>query len=127
MREKIGDLGAARFQDSSLSVGLLSSQCTSLVRFDVPTRPKSKATDMYSMGVTMCEVFTADFPDREQRMDQVLLIRQIDVRSVCKHLMRDDHVTRPTVAKARHVIGRIRETDEYKACLSERMRKGKMD
>ncbi|XP_062523532.1 probable serine/threonine-protein kinase DDB_G0281745 [Corticium candelabrum] len=127
MRAKLGDLGAARFQDVSLSVGLLSPQYTPPERFDVPTLPKNKATDMYSMGVTICELFTAAFPDRELRMDQVLLIRQIDVRSVCKHLMRENPVTRPTAAEARHVIGRIRETDEYKACPSKRMVKGKMD
>ena len=79
------------------------------------------------MGVTICELFTAAFTDREQRMDQVLLIRQIDISSVSKHLMGDDPVTRPTAAEARHVIGRIRETDEYKACPSKRMVKGKMD
>ncbi|XP_062499009.1 RAC-beta serine/threonine-protein kinase A-like [Corticium candelabrum] len=41
--------------------------------------------------------------------------------------MGDDPVTRPTAAEARHVIGSIRETDEYKACPSKRMAKGKMD
>ncbi|XP_062523651.1 probable serine/threonine-protein kinase DDB_G0281745 isoform X2 [Corticium candelabrum] len=127
MRAKLGDLGAARFEDASLSVGLLSSQYTPPERFDVPTLPKSTKTDMYSIGVTICELFTSLFPDREQRMDQVLLIRQIDVCALCKHLMRDDPATRPTATEARHIISRIRDTDEYKACPPKRMVKGKMD
>ena len=127
MRAKLGDLGAARFQDASLSVGLLSPEYTPPERFDAPALPKSKQTDMYSMGVTICELFTAIPPDRQKRKDQVLLIRQISVRSLCKHLMRDDPATRPTAAEARHMISRIRETDEYKACPPKRMVKGKMD
>ena len=127
MRAKLGDLGAARFQDASLSVGLLSPQYTPPERFDVPTLPKSTKTDLYSIGVTICELFTSLFPDREQRMDQVLLIRQLNVRSLCKHLMRDDPATRPTATEARYIISRIRDTDEYKACPPKRMVKGKMD
>ena len=127
MRAKLGDLGAARFEDISLSVGVLSPQYTPPERFDAPTLRKSKKTDMYSFGVTMCELFTAILPDREQRMDQVLLIRQLNVRSLCKHLMRDDPATRPTAEDARNIISRMRETDEYKVCPPKRMVKGKMD
>ncbi|XP_062505268.1 probable serine/threonine-protein kinase DDB_G0281745 isoform X2 [Corticium candelabrum] len=127
MRAKLGDLGAARFQDASLSVGLLSPQYTPPERFDVPTSAKSTKTDMYSIGVTICELFTAVPPDRQKRRDQVLLIRQLNVRSLCKHLMRDDPATRPTATEARHTISRIRDTDEYKACPPKRMVKGKMD
>ncbi|XP_062523494.1 uncharacterized protein LOC134198174 isoform X3 [Corticium candelabrum] len=127
MRAKLGDLGAARFEDASLSVGLLSPQYTPPERFDFPTLPKSSKTDVYSMGVTLCELFTAVPPDRQKRIDQVLLIRQRNVRALCKHLMRDDLATRPTATEARHIISRIRDTDEYKACPPKRMVKGKMD
>ncbi|XP_062499267.1 probable serine/threonine-protein kinase DDB_G0281745 [Corticium candelabrum] len=127
MRAKLGDLGAARFQDASLSVGLLSPQYTPPERFDVPTLPKSTKTDMYSIGATICELFTAIPPDRQKRRDQVLLIRQLSVRSLCKHLMRDNPATRPTATEARHIISCIRDTDEYKACPPKRMVKGKMD
>ena len=74
MRAKLGDLGTARFQDSSLSAGLLSPEYTAKERFDAPALPKSKETDMYSLGVTLCELFTAVTPDHRKRMDQVLLI-----------------------------------------------------
>ena len=107
MRAKLGDLGAARFQDASLSVGLLSPQYTPPERFEVPTSPKSYKTDLYSMEVTKCELFTAVPPDRQKRRDQVLLIRQLNVRSICKHLMRDDPTTRPTATEARRIISRI--------------------
>ena len=127
MRAKLGDLGAARFRDASLSVGLVSPQYTAPERLDVPGQPKSTKTDMYSMAVTICELFTFVPPDREQRKDQVLLIRQRDVRSLCKHLMSDDPATRPTAAEARDVVSQICETDEYTACSPRRMVIGKMD
>ncbi|XP_062523739.1 probable serine/threonine-protein kinase DDB_G0281745 [Corticium candelabrum] len=90
MRAKLGDLGAARFQDASLSVGLLSPQYTPPERFEVPTSPKCN-------------------------------------KPTCTHLMRDDSATRPTATEARHIISRIRDTDEYKACPPKRMVKNKMD
>ena len=127
MRAKLGDLGAARFQDASLSAGLLSLEYTAKERLDAPALPKRKETDMYSLGVTLCELFTAVTPDRRKRMDQVLLVRQLNVRSLCKHLMRDDPATRPTAAEARRIISCIRDTDEYTACPPKRMVKGKMD
>ena len=127
MRAKLGDLGAARFQGASLSAGLVSPEYTATERFDVPAQPKSKKCDMYSMGVTLCELFTAVTPDRRKRMDQVLLIRQLNVRFLCKHLMRDNPATRPSATEARRIISRIRGTDEYKACPPKRMVKGKMD
>ncbi|XP_062506307.1 ankyrin repeat and KH domain-containing protein 1-like [Corticium candelabrum] len=127
MRAKLGDLGAARFQDASLSAGLLSLEYTAKERLDAPTLPKRKETDMYSLGVTLCELFTAVTPDRRKRMDQVLLVRQLNVRSLCKHLMRDNPATRPTAAEARRIISCIRDTDEYTACPPKRMVKGKMD
>ncbi|XP_062507041.1 probable serine/threonine-protein kinase DDB_G0281745 [Corticium candelabrum] len=127
MRAKLGDLGAARFQDAKLSAGLLSPEYTATERFDAPALPKSKETDMYSLGVTLCELFTAVTPDRRKRMDQVLLVRQLNVRSLCKHLMRDNPATRPTAAEARRIISRIRDTDKYTACPPKRMVKGVMD
>ena len=127
MRAKLGDLGASRFQDASLSAGLLSPEYTPPERFDVPTSPKSNKTDMYSAGVTICELFTAVVPDRRRRIDQVVMIRQINVRALCKHLVRNDPATQPTAAEARHVISGIRETAEYRTCPPKRMVKGKMD
>ena len=62
-----------------------------------------------------------------KRMDQVLLVRQLNVHSLCKHLMRDNPATRPTAAEACRIISRICETDEYTACPPKRMVKGKMD
>ncbi|XP_062507328.1 serine/threonine-protein kinase Nek7-like [Corticium candelabrum] len=127
MRAKLGDLGTARFQDSSLSAGLLSPEYTAKERFDAPALPKSKETDMYSLGVTLCELFTAVTPDHRKRMDQVLLIRQLNVRSLCKHLMRENPATRSTAAEARRIISGIRYRVEYTSCPPKRMVKGNMD
>ena len=121
MRAKLDDLRAARFQDASLSVDLLSSQYTPPERFDVPTLPKSTKTDMYSIGVTICELFTSLFPDREQRMDQVLLIRQIDVCALCKHLMRDDDAPacHPRSSREKYVLSRTDDERSTSSCKKD--------
>ena len=69
MRAKLCDLGAARFQDTKLSAGLLSPEYTATERFDASTLPKSKETDMCSLGVTLCELFTAVTLDRRKRIN----------------------------------------------------------
>ena len=126
MRAKLGNLRAIRFRDASMSVSLVSPQYTAPERLDVPAQPKSTKTDMYSMTVTICKLFTFVTPDRDQRKGQVLLIRQRDVRSLCKHLMSHDPATPSTAAEARDVVSQICETDEYTACPPRRMAMGKM-
>ena len=127
MRAKLGDLGGARFYDASLSVGMLSPHYTAPERFDGRAVHKNDKTDVYSTGVTICELFTADPPNSLRRMDQVQHIRQREVRSLCKHMLKDDPATRPTAAEARNIFKRIRETDEYVSCPPKRRVKGKMD
>ena len=127
MRAKLGDLGGARFYDASLSVGMLSPHYTAPERFDGRAVHKSDKTDVYSTSVTICELFTADPPNSLRRMDQVQHIRQREVRSLCKHMLKDDPATRPTAAEARNIFNRIRETDEYVSCPPKRRVKGKMD
>ena len=127
MRAKLGDLGAARFSDASLTVGLVSPQYTATERMDGRSARKSKETDVYSMGVTICELFTGVPPNRDDRLDQVQLVRERNVRYLCKRMVSDDPEKRPSAAEALADIGRIRETSDYKERPPRRMVKGKLD
>ena len=127
MGAKLGDLGAARFGDASLSAGLLSPEYTATERMDGRVTQKSKETDIYSMGVTICELFTAATPSRVKRRDQLYLVKQLGVRSECMRMVSDDPSTRPSAGDALAAIDRLRATDEYKGCPPRRMVKGKID
>jgi serine/threonine protein kinase len=127
MQAKLGDLGAARFSDASLSVGLVSPQYAATERLDGRSASKSKETDVYSMGVTLCELFTGIPPNREERLDQVQDIRERNIRYLCKLMVSDDPEKRPSTEQALAGIGGIRKTSEYKACGPRRMVKGRLD
>ena len=127
MTVKLGDLGAARFSDASLSVGLVSPQYTAAERMDGRSPQKSKETDMYSMGVSVCELFTGLPPSRADRADHLIQIRQRDVRFICREMVSDDPSRRPSSEEALAAISCCQQREEYKACPPRRMVKGKID
>ena len=127
MRAKLGDLGAARFSDASLTVGLVSPQYTATERLDGRSAQKSKETDVYSMGVTVCELFTTVSPNRPDRVDQVEMIGHRDVRYLCMQMLSDDPKSRPLASEVLDAITSIRETKKYKACPPRRFVKSKLD
>ena len=127
MKAKLGDLGAARFSDASLTVGKVSPGYTAPERMDGRSSTKSKETDVYSMGVSVCELFTEVFPDRLDRPNQIQLIKNRKVRHLCMKMVSDDPTKRPSAAEALTAVGLLRELDNYKKCPPRRMVKGKLD
>lgn len=127
MTAKLGDLGAARFSDVSLTVGLVSPPYAAPERMDGRSGKKSKETDIYSMGVSICELFTGLQPIRKDRRDQVDEISDKEVRDLCMRMVSDDSRERPSAAEALTVVGHLRECKDYKACPPRRMVKGKLD
>lgn len=127
MRAKLGDLGAARFSDASLSVGLVSPLYTATERLDRRSAQKSKETDVYSMGVSICELFTGVPPNRPSRQHQIQLVQRRDVRSLCLRMVDDNPNRRPTAAETLGDIGLLRGTEAYKSSPPRRLVKGKLD
>ena len=60
MSAKLGDLGAARFSNVSFSVGPMSAEYVAPERFQ--GCPNSFSADVFSMGITLCELFTGEEP-----------------------------------------------------------------
>ena len=128
MGAKLGDLGAARFSDATLSAGPLSPQYIARERMDGRAANKSKETDVYSMGVTICELFTAVTPSYDDRDEQLQMIEQWAVRGICMKMVLDDPRERPSAYDALRKIDNVRDTfADYKLCPPKRMVKGKID
>lgn len=127
MRAKLGDLGAARYDNASLSVGLVSPQYTAPERLDSRSAGKSKKTDVYSMGVSVCELYSGEPASRDSRQDHILLVQQRDVRFVCMQMVADNSDRRPWAGEALAAIERVGGTEEYKDCPPRRMVRGLQD
>jgi predicted Ser/Thr protein kinase len=127
MRAKLGDLGSARFAESSLSAGPMSPLYVAPERFADRTLPNSKAADVYSMGVCLSELFTGSQLDQADRPRQLSSVKQRDLRLVCIMMANRDVQQRMTASAALPVNDRVSKTDEYKRCDPRRMVRGIAD
>ena len=80
MRAKIGDLGAAHFTDGSLSVGPMNTLYVAPERLANNALPNRQQADVYSMGVSLGELFTGYQGTRENITRQ---LRSESVGSAC--------------------------------------------
>ena len=127
MRAKIGDLGAARFSDGSLSVGPMSPLYVAPERLADRTLPNSKEADVYSMGVSLGECFTGNQMDRKDRLLQLRSVRQRDLRLLCISMSCENGGQRMMAREALRVNDRVLKCDEYSRCDPRRMVKGVVD
>ena len=129
MRAKLGDLGAARFTDGSLSVGPMSPLYVAPERSRLADRtlPNSKEADVYSMGVTLGELFTGDQMDHEDRPRQLRSVRQRDLRLVCVKMACENVRERMMASVALTVNDRVAKTEDYSKCGPRRMVRGVID
>jgi hypothetical protein len=127
MRAKLGDLGAARFTDGSLSVGPMSPMYVAPERLLDRTLPNTKEADVYSMGVSLCELFTGDQMDRQDRPRQVRTVDQRDLRIVCVKMTSEKVQERIMASEALAVNDRVLKTKDYSSCGPRRMVRGVVD
>ena len=127
MQAKLGDLGAARFTDCSLSVGPMSPLYVAPERLADRTLPNSKEADVYSMGVSLGELFTGNQMDRKDRPMQLRSVRQRDLRLVCIKMAGESGGERMMASVALTVSDRVVKTDDYSRCGPRRMVKGVID
>ena len=125
MTAKLGDLGAARFVDAKLSAGPMSAEYSPPEQVSGRLPRKTKATDVYRLGISLCELFTGEPPGlRERRLAQIRRISEDTVRTLCAEMVKEDPHKRISAAYALSALCRVRETVKYKECRTKRMVKG---
>ena len=98
MKVKVGDFGAARLIESSLSAGALS------LPYLAPERRRADGTaasstlhsDVYSLGVTLIEIFTGIYPIPEDRLTQLLAIAEPTLQKLCSCMIKTKPADRPS-------------------------------
>ncbi|XP_062513044.1 uncharacterized protein LOC134188856 isoform X2 [Corticium candelabrum] len=128
MRAKIGDLGAAHFSGVSLSLGPVSPEYLAPERsilFRGGHSHNTTSADMYSMGVTLSEIMTGSFPDRNSIHRQFRRISHDQLRDLCLCMTDADPLQRPTARHVLVVMQSLRDDKGYASCPPKRIVKGK--
>lgn len=127
MTAKIGDLGAARFTDASLSVGPMSPDYVAPERLADRSQPNTARADVYSMGVTFCELFTGEQATHPARERQLRSVSHFSLRDLCLQMASKRVEIRPAASVVLTAVERIAGSAEYKKCPPRRMVKGLLD
>ncbi|XP_065842785.1 uncharacterized protein [Oscarella lobularis] len=99
MKVKVGDLGAARLIESSLSAGALSLPYLAPERSrraDGTAASSTLSSDVYSLGVTLIEIFTGKCPIPEDRLTQLQDIADLRLQELCKCMITTNSADRPS-------------------------------
>ena len=99
MKVKVGDLGAAHLIESSLSAGPLSPPYLAperAPRTDGTAASSTLSSDVYSVGVSLIEIFTGAGPIPEVRQTQLdVLNNRPNLFMLCSRLIDCDPANRP--------------------------------
>ena len=110
MKVKVADLGAAHLVESSKSAGPLSPQYLAPERMPPASGRSSLPSDVYSLGVSLIEIFTGVGPIPEQRNSQLMPLRnRRPLHVICLRMICNER-ERPTSAECLAVL--IREMEQ---------------
>ena len=113
MKVKVADLGAAHLVESSKSAGPLSRQYLAPERMPPTLGHSSLPSDVYSLGVSLIEIFTGVDPYPEERNRQLSQIsNRRPLHRICFRMISDQEkiAERPTSAECLAIL--IREVEE---------------
>eukprot|EP00118_Oscarella_pearsei_P027145 m.1030 g.1030 ORF g.1030 m.1030 type:complete len:846 (+) comp5531_c0_seq1:55-2592(+) len=132
MEAKIGDLGASHFLSASLSVGPLSTEYLAPERSPVANGSvtcagshNSIAADIYSLGVTLGELFSGCVALQSMRNSQMQQIEHVMLKDVCLQLTTDRPECRPDAYEGLQLVEKVQGSEEYRACPPKRLVRGK--
>lgn len=103
---KISDLGSAKFARESLAV--IEEYCApEILRF--PNDPPSKAEDIFSYGIVLCEVVTSQFPAKDQLPSMLQQTHGLwpQMLPLIYSCIEQDPDTRPIIADVLSTLGTI--------------------
>ena len=128
MKVKVADLGAAHLVESSKSAGPLSPQYLAPERMPPASGRSSLPSDVYSLGVSLIEIFTGVGAIPEERNGQLMPMRNRSrLHVICSRMISNER-ERPTSAECLDVL--IREIEELARSgihTIKRMVKGKFE
>ena len=127
MRAKVGDLGACHILSGSLSAGPVAPNYVAPERLTQIGAHCGLACDVFSLGVTLCEVFIGEAAVASVRRDQLDAIEDPDLKDLCLQMCSEQPENRPTACQ---VLGTLLERgngDKYKACPPRRIVVGKSE
>lgn len=127
MLAKLADIGAARFTESSHSAGTMSPQYVAPERLSDRSLPNSQQADIYSMGMTLCEMFTGNQADRKHTPMQMKSVQERELRLVCVEMTCEAPSERIPACGALSVSDRVLKKDAYIRCPPRRMVRGLVD
>ena len=124
MKVKVADLGAAHLLESSKSTGPLSPQYLAPERREPTSAHSSLPSDVYSLGVSLIEIFTGVGPIPEERNGQLMPLRsRHELYLICSRMISSER-ERPTSEECLVVI--MREIEELETSKL-RMVKGEFE
>ena len=127
MVAKVGDLGASHVINSTTSMGALSPEYVAPER--MPGRYGSSArssceSDVYSLGVTLTELFTGLGPVPADRKNQIRRIQNVDLLEMCRRMVRDMPAVRPPARECLAILVSQKASAMYKRLPSRRAVRG---
>ena len=128
MKVKVADLGAAHLVESSTSAGPLSPRYIAPERMPPASARSSLPSDVYSLGVSLIEIFTGVGPIPEDRNSQLTPINnRRRLHMICSKMISSER-ERPTSADCLAVLTKeMEELVESGALAIKRMAKGQFE
>ena len=130
MVAKVGDLGASHVIQSSLSMGPVSIEYVAPERMPKADGTSTRSTcqsDIYSLGVSLIELFIGVTPIPAHRNKQILSIENGSMQDLCTLMTSVDPSQRPSAQECFDMIQRQKETSAYKERPGRRVVKGHLD
>ena len=130
MSAKVGDLGASHIIGASTSAGPLSINYIPPERIGGGGDQRSQSrpsSDIYSLGVTLTELFISEAALRNERDGQLTMIGNVKLQDLCINATANVAHERPTAAQLLVSLQELKECEEYKSSPVRRIVVGKVE